>query len=181
MQETTHGIGHAGAARARLFLGGVGAAVSADVCSRTRDRLTVRHALPFLKLESEVMDEDGRRARISAVRVYVEDDVPTLHMELTYPTTRTARRDETLPYGISTLPPPPAPVTRSREDDTLVFGTDSHAAEARASTVHDGDTVVTDPAPAHPAHPAPFFVRVMRRIAYLFARLRGAHRPALSA
>ncbi len=159
-----HGLtsvhGHAAAPRARLFLGGVGAAVRADVCHRSADRLTVRHPLPFLRLESEVMDEEGRFARISSVRVYVEDDVPTLHMELLYPAPK-ARRDATLPYGIATTPPP-APVgarATEREDDTLVFATEV------------GEPIAAAPAPAHPPGLASLLVRALKQIARRFARL----------
>jgi hypothetical protein len=121
--------------RTKLFLGAAGATVRADVHHRSADRLSVRHALPFLRLDSEVMDEDGRFARISSVRVYVEHDVPTLHMELLYPTEVPApvqsgskvRKDATLPYGIPTegsIPPAAHAPARSRGDDTLMFGTD---------------------------------------------------------
>jgi hypothetical protein len=119
--------------RTRLFLGEAGAAVTAHVAHRSASGLSVRHALPFLRLESEVTDEEGRSARIASVRVDVEDDVPTLHMELVYEATEALRsrdastakrRDPTLPYGIavSALAQAPSPERPSaRGDDTLVF------------------------------------------------------------
>src|SRR5690606_33043276 len=87
------------ASHARLFLGGVGTAVRAEVCHRSAEGMSVRRALPFLRLDSEVLDDEGRAARISSVHVSLEGGVPTLCMELSYPK---ARRDETLPYGFVT-------------------------------------------------------------------------------
>lgn len=153
--------GRSGAQRARLFLGGIRASVSAEVCYRSADRLTVRHALPFLRLESEVVDEDGRRARISSVRVDVENDVPTLHMELLYPASKT-RRDVTLPYGIKTASRPSG---RSLSDQrTHALAVAPIEAVQRAAGGHP------------PGSFGSLVSRVFKRIARLFARGR---RPAL--
>jgi hypothetical protein len=134
MARSTNEVGGRGAARTRLYLGEAGAAVTAQIAHRSEGGLTVRRALPFLRLASEVVDEEGRAATIASVRVDVEDDVPTLHMELVYPT-RPARRDVTLPYGFATVARPEMtalPRARVRADDTLVFST---AAEGEAGAL----------------------------------------------
>jgi hypothetical protein len=136
--------------RTRLFLGEVGAAVTANVSHRSDSRMSVRHALPFLRLESEVMDEEGRFARIAAVRVEVEENVPTLHLELVYPQRKRARerRDATLPYAFG-VDAAPAPVLHrselrdapndahvaASEDDTIVFPTAAACREDAALAV----------------------------------------------
>jgi hypothetical protein len=105
IQTTTQSNAPGAASHARLFLGGVGTAVRAEVCHRSAEGMSVRHALPFLRLDSEVVDDEGRAARISSVHVSLEGGVPTLHMELSYPKEAKeakARRDETLPYGFVT-------------------------------------------------------------------------------
>jgi hypothetical protein len=151
--------------RTRLYLGEVGAAVTAQVAHRSEASLCVRRALPFLRLESEVMDEDGRAARIASVRVDVEGDVPMLHMELVYPA-RPARRDATLPYGFATCAPV-APIvhrTEDRADDTLVFATD----------------VPGDPAPpALALRPRTLVERLARAVRGLLARFLRRLEPSL--
>src|SRR5262245_38841866 len=74
----------AGGPSARLYLDQIGAPVVARVTHQSRDHMTVRRALPFLKLHSTVHDEGGRRAEVSAVSVVIEDGTPQLVLELSY-------------------------------------------------------------------------------------------------
>jgi len=105
--------------RAKLFLRDVGASVSADVYHRSASRLTVRRELQFLRVGTDVVDEEGRRANIASVRVYVQNDIPTLIMDLRYPS-NDERRDESLPQKASGRRDDLTPV---RGEETVVFGT----------------------------------------------------------
>ncbi len=69
---------------ARLYLDAIGAHVVARVSERTPSHLTVSRELPFLKLDSVVHDESGRRARVSSVSVVLEKGTPRLVLELAY-------------------------------------------------------------------------------------------------
>lgn len=60
------------------------AAVVADVESQGARCLTVRRPLPFLRLEGGVVDERGRRARVNDVWLSLEDETPTLVVDLVY-------------------------------------------------------------------------------------------------
>lgn len=68
----------------RLEIDGVGSRVVTQLCHRTGERMTVMQALPFLRLNSGVRDEEGRAARIESVRVLVENDTPSLEIDLVY-------------------------------------------------------------------------------------------------
>lgn len=104
--------------RAVLKLRDVDAAVSADVYHRSESRLTVRRNLPFLRVGAEVVDEDGRTAKLASVRVYVENDLPTLLLDLRYPTdgSRASQPPEAIGSGRSSRP---------SDEPTVVFGTAS--------------------------------------------------------
>jgi hypothetical protein len=87
--------------RIRVQLDGVKTPVVATVIDRCQRSMTVEQALPFLKLETGIVDEQGRRGRIVAVDLSVEGDTPKLLLDLAF--------DET------TLPdPPPADATAPR-------------------------------------------------------------------
>ena len=113
---------------ARLYLDEIGAPVVARVTHSGPDRMTVRRALPFLKLHSSVHDEGGRRAQVAAVSVVIEDGTPQLVLELAYDpcaepaalaapapgaSTQTverrasARHDATVPYVLDRSAPEP--------------------------------------------------------------------------
>ena len=76
--------GGGGGERARLRLEGVRNPIVTTVARRRDDGLVVVQELPFLRLWSEVHDEQQRRARISRVAVDVQQDVPRLVLELAY-------------------------------------------------------------------------------------------------
>jgi hypothetical protein len=123
---------------ARLFLDEIGAPVVARVTHASPERMTVRRALPFLKLHSSVHDEDGRRAQVASVSVVIENGTPELVLELAYDRqseavahvepecSSTSRRDATVPYVFDrSVPEPrerPARLATKREA-TLQFVT----------------------------------------------------------
>lgn len=114
--------------RATLFLRGIGSPVNADVYHRSASRLTVRRELQFLRVGSEVVDDDGRQANIASVRVYVENDVPTLIMELRYPSDGGRR-------GVGDRDPGTgARTSGTRDEATVVFGTEPDAYPRIVST-----------------------------------------------
>jgi hypothetical protein len=136
---------------ARLYLDEIGAPVVARVTHRAPDRLTVRRALPFLKLHSSVHDEGGRRAQVASVSVVIEDGMPELVLELAYeresaaeaapePTPLAAAvctatsADEAAPTSASLSAPvaavsEPAPTRPSRRDETVPYVFDRAARE----------------------------------------------------
>ena len=74
----------AGIERTRLFVEGVGTAITAEVTRRRSDRLVVAQPLPFLRLDTPVVAEGGKRARIARVAIAMEGDVPRLMLELAH-------------------------------------------------------------------------------------------------
>jgi hypothetical protein len=106
--------------RARLHIDGVRTPVLTRVARRRETGMTCVQELPFLRLESAVTDDQGRRARIARVALSVEKDMPKLVIELAYDD----HDDDfppgppAVPYGtivaparepIDTLPGAPAP------------------------------------------------------------------------
>lgn len=110
--------------KARFVLENFDSPVIAKVAHRSEGQMTVKQALPFLKLESGLRDEQGRRAVIRSVGVTVEGGTPNLVLDLVYdatigPTepsiglddtlpaqtliasTRPGRPDQTIPYGFA--------------------------------------------------------------------------------
>lgn len=77
---------HPGAGeRARLRIAGVERPIVTTVARRREDALVVVQELPFLRVGSEVQDEDGRSARLARVAMDVSrDQVPRLVLELAY-------------------------------------------------------------------------------------------------
>lgn len=68
--------------RTRLFVDGVRNAITADVARRRHDGLIVTQALPFLRLDTRVVGDDGQPARISRVAIAMDGDMPRLLLEL---------------------------------------------------------------------------------------------------
>jgi hypothetical protein len=73
-----------GSERTRLHIAGVRTPVLTRVARRRESGMTCVQDLPFLRLESEVVDDRGRRARIARVALSVEKNVPKLVIELAY-------------------------------------------------------------------------------------------------
>jgi hypothetical protein len=183
---------------ARLYLDAIGAHVVARVTERSPTHLTVSRELSFLKLDSVVHDETGRRARVSGVSVVLEKGTPRLVLELAYeeasaqlelpdlPATSAASTlpiisaraelEESAPIVVRESTPPgalPASSAKlSRGEDTLLFVT-----QRNTPTPPEG-TPAHAPAPAQLAAPAPgpwsLLVRWLGQLAASFARvLRG--------
>ncbi len=125
-------------AAVRLRLDAVTAPVVARVARRERDRMVVAHPLPFLRLRGGVRDEEGRAARIEAVRLDVLGDTPNLIMEVVYeqePFRAAPRDDDTIPGFV---PEMPEGGLSKRRDETVSFETQR---TARC------EVVVSDPPP----------------------------------
>lgn len=109
--------------RAKLMLENLSSPVVARVAHRSAERMTVKQALPFLKLESGVRDEEGRRAVIRSVGVAMEGGTPNLVLDLVYesatgPSDPAFGFDDTLPAAPIVIDP-----RRSRRvDHTIPFG-----------------------------------------------------------
>lgn len=88
-----------GSQRARLHIDGVRTPVLARVARRRETGMTCVQELPFLRLESAVTDDLGRRARIARVALSVEKDVPKLVIELAYDD-----HDDDFPSGPPAVP-----------------------------------------------------------------------------
>lgn len=116
--------------RARLYMDDVGAPVVADIADRSSVGFTVTRPLPFLELDRQVMDDEGRLARIASVRIATDDGTPRLLMDLVWEQQpRPARRDETVPYEASVA----QQLSSCRGEDTVVFDTMLPEGEQRVS------------------------------------------------
>jgi hypothetical protein len=82
--ERSSRVSAPGHERTRLHIAGVRQPVLTRVARRRETGMTCVQELPFLRLESEVVDDRGRRARIARVALSVERDVPKLVIELAY-------------------------------------------------------------------------------------------------
>lgn len=115
MGAAAESVGRSVGARARLFLDGVGPGVVTDVTSRDLHGMTVERRLPFLRLDTEVLDEEGRRGRIRDVRVDVHDGTPALVLDLEY------EEEEVDVFGADdTLPAFPLPFELREEPELRV-------------------------------------------------------------
>ncbi len=179
---------------ARLYLDAIGAHVVARVSERSATHLTVSRELPFLKLDSVVHDDSGRRARVSGVSVVMEKGVPRLVLELAYEeksaqlelpelpgtsaastlpiiSARSAVEEEAQAVLRESTPPgalPNSPAKLSRGEDTLLFVT-------HRSTPAEG-TPAPQPAALAPVQLSTWSVlmRWLGQLAASFARvLRG--------
>jgi hypothetical protein len=70
--------------RTRLYLVDVENPIVTKVAERHEGGMTCVQELPFLRIESLVEDDRGRKARIARVSVAVEKNVPKLVIELAY-------------------------------------------------------------------------------------------------
>lgn len=174
-----------GGERARLHFEGVRNPIVTTVARRREDGLVVVQELPFLRLHTEVRDEQRRRARIARVAVDVQQDVPRLVLELAYDDDAAGGddiaesvdvdlddlrvRDATLGYGEprrESLPRVSERARRVRSDqDTLVFATEPAAR---------GSIVVTDARPSTPPHLARRGSELEHALRALWARFRAA-------
>lgn len=112
----------------RLRLDDVPTPIVARLAHRGDDRMVIAHPLPFLRLSGGVRDEDGRQARIDAVRLDVQDGVPNLILDVVYerePFMAAVHHEDTLPgfvpEGIEEIAPPALPAARKRRDETVPF------------------------------------------------------------
>lgn len=165
----------AGPERARLFVEGVRAAITADVTRRRHDGMVVAQALPFLRLDTPVVESDGTRARIAGVTIAMDGDVPRLMLELVReeePSLEAPvlREDDTLERftpGVSTRP--------ARTDSTVPYDFRASARETEVVVVPRGERTSertelarVEPARSEPVS-EPWWSRLARRISALFA------------
>jgi hypothetical protein len=130
MGAAVESVGGGEQARASLFLGDVGQRVVTNVTRREAGGMTVERSLPFLRLDSEFRDEEGRPGRIRDVRVALDGDTPRLVLDLVY-------EDEEVDIVVEVDEPPPVAVVEgsphlSRPDATIPWG---RAPEDRAAPV----------------------------------------------
>jgi hypothetical protein len=166
----------AGPERTRLFVDGVRAAITADVAQREHDCMIVTQALPFLRLDTSVVEDDGTRARITWVGIDMDGDVPRLVLELAHedeptlaaPVTASAGVPARFTPGVSTRPP--------RTDSTVPYDL---CPAARTSEKVVGDAPERSAAIVRaPARPEPWWTRLAHRIAAIVAAL--TRRPLAS-
>jgi hypothetical protein len=117
--------------RIRVQLDGVKTPVIATVIDRCERSMTVEQALPFLKLETGIVDEQGRRGRIVAVDLSVEGDTPKLLLDLAF--------DET-----TLADPPPADATVPDFDSVE----DEEVSEIRSVTPSSAGAIDMAPMPS---------------------------------
>ena len=182
----------AGIERTRLFVEGVGTAITAEVTRRRSDRLVVAQALPFLRLDTPVVAEGGKRARIARVAIAMEGDVPRLMLELAHddappleaPLIGTeVEREATLPGftpGVSMRP--------ARTDSTVPYDFQPRVRAPRVVAVAEASTreeptvtasVEPPRARAAASGSEPWWTRLARKLSMLFAVLTRRAVPAL--
>lgn len=154
--------------RARIFVDGVAAAITADVTNRRDDGLVVTQALPFLRLATPVTGEDGRRSRISRVTIAMDGDVPKLLLELMH---------EDAPHEPPRLD---APVTDEDTIETFTPGVSTRPARTDGTVPYELQTedrpsreVAIGPAPPPrlPAPEVPLWLRLWRGVARVWSAL----------
>ena len=171
---------------ARLYLDAIGAHVVARVSERSDTALTVSRELPFLKLGSSVLDDNGRAAEVSGVSVVIEDGTPRLVLELAYAAeiiqVDEPRAAATVPFIMASGGSAPKPIPQpagalprgnaklSRGEDTLLFVTEQRGSE-EPSAPGQGTAL----APARSAWRS--VMRLLGGIVALF--MRGLRRSAL--
>lgn len=138
-----------------LQLEGVDVPVRARVLGRSESRVTVEQALPFLRLDSQVLEGADRAARIRRVTVGFEHGVPRLIMELSYDRRRTD--DATVPYELDASHHRP-----SQRQDEAKAGAQTMASESR---MRQRTLAFRLPGPVPDSVPSgcPSLLRVLRR------------------
>lgn len=109
--------------KARLMLEEVERPVLARVAHRNSEGMTVKHELPFLRLDTGVVDDHGRRATIRRVDMAVENGTPNLVLDLVYEESARIGLDDTIPAGVHI-----AESGTGRRDQTLPLGLPGRAA-----------------------------------------------------
>ena len=117
----------------RLYIDGVPTAIVASATERLRDSLTVEQELPFLRLGTGVVDQDGQRATIECVDLVVVDGAPRLSLTLFYDDTAPVAADRN---AIRASSPPVAPPGRVRAVDDLAAQID-HSFPTDETTIPD--------------------------------------------
>lgn len=184
----------AGIERTRLFVEGVGTAITAEVTRRRSDRLVVAQALPFLRLDTPVVAEGGTRSRIARVAIAMEGDVPRLMLELAHDEApgldaprvgNEVEREATLPGftpGVSMRP--------ARTDSTVPYDFQPRARASRVvAVVEDRASKREEPTPAASVEPPhartepsridSWWTRIARKLSMLLAALHRRAVPAL--
>jgi hypothetical protein len=92
--------------RARFYVEGVGSAITAEVARRGARGMVVAQPLPFLRLDTKVVGEDGTHARIARVAIAMDGDVPRLLLKLEHDEPDALEVPEFVP-GVSTRPERP--------------------------------------------------------------------------
>lgn len=176
----------AGTERTRLFVEGVGTAITAEVTRRERDGLVVAQALPFLRLDTPVVAGDGRRARIARVTIAMDDDVPRLLLELAdEPLEAPVIADEPMPPAFT----PGVSLRRARTDSTVPYDFHPRARATRTVAVSEPPpppvraepTVAArvDAPSASPPRAEPWWSRLARRLSALIGHWTRRAVPAL--
>ena len=158
--------------RARIYVDGVPAAITANVENRRDDGLVVTQALPFLRLATPVTGDDGRRSRIARVTIAMDGDVPRLLLELLHdeePAGPDAVRDEdtieTWTPGVSTRP--------ARTDGTVPYEYQIHERASREVAIGAATP------PRLPPAELPVWLRLWRGVVAAWSTLVGRPLPAL--
>lgn len=164
--------------RTRLYVDGVRSAITAEVARRRHGGMVVTQALPFLRLDTPVLDDAGTRARIARVAISMEGDVPRLLLELVHeespaleaPVTPLGPDDtlESFTPGVSSRP--------ARTDSTVPYDFQRRAEEPVAIPVPREPApaaLALEPAPAalalaRPSAREPFWSALVRRVRELF-------------
>jgi hypothetical protein len=111
--------------RAQLMLEGVSTPILTRVRELRPSGMTVEQSLPFLRLQTGVVDADHNRAHIESVSLVVADGVPRLVLDLTYDDApaRTPAHEHVPPLESQSQRSPLAGVARSRRrpDETLDY------------------------------------------------------------
>lgn len=175
----------ADAERTRLLVDGVQTAITADVTRRRDDGMVVTQPLPFLRLDTPVTADGGRRARISRVCIAMDGDVPRLLLELLDEPPSAAELPEVDPEadgddtlvgftpGVSTRP--------ARTDSTVPYEVLTEERRRAEVVLTDEITLPEDIlAQARPPEPAPsWLARLVAKLGSWLSALWRRPTPAL--
>ncbi len=124
------------AASTRLHLSGVDTPIMTCVTQQSERGMTVEQVLPFLRLQTQVWDQEARSSRIESVRVVVQDGMPRLVLDLAFDDDAQAAQPQAAQPQAASVAPATALVKahrgvvrpRARIDETVPF--DVHRAAA---------------------------------------------------